>query len=424
MRLTDAVVDDGRQPRSPRPSGASGRSGAARASIAVGRLRGLLRSRDADRLRFSAEATLGRRHTLDRQARPASAPSIYAPGELRLEESRRAARLVMEVRDPQGGPEADRPHGPAERVPTIRAGGGGRRNPFERRGQYEPRQPARRRPAPERRGVRSAGRTRSSSQIACAQPEARRTRAPSAGCCPRRSLVGPLDNWGRSETAFQLADPILNFYYRYWFRVEVEGMENVPRGRALLVSNHSGALPPDAPMIMQGVRKSGQVRGRSTCSASTGSRATPGVGMLSNKIGLVAGAPGERAAAPVRRGAPRTRLPRGPEGIRKLYWQRYKLRRFGRGGFVRTAMRAGVPIVPIAVVGAEEAMPIFAHLRASTAHGAHLLPREPRVPPLRARGGAMYLPAKFKIRFLKPVDLGRARPQGDRRGPCALVQTN
>ena len=96
-------------------------------------------------------------------------------------------------------------------------------------------------------------------------------------------------------------------------------------------------------------------------------------------------------------------FPEGQKGSRKLYWQRYRLRRFGRGGFVRTAMRAGVPIVPVAVVGAEEAMPIFAHVPlAPAAHRAHLLPREPRLSPVRAgAAGAMYLPAKFKIRFLE-----------------------
>ena len=64
-----------------------------------------------------------------------------------------------------------------------------------------------------------------------------------------------LDDWGRSERLMGLADPLLNFYYRYWFRVEAEGIENVPSaGGALLVGNHSGALPPDGPMIMQAIR--------------------------------------------------------------------------------------------------------------------------------------------------------------------------
>ena len=62
-----------------------------------------------------------------------------------------------------------------------------------------------------------------------------------------------VDDWGRSQRVFDLVEPLLDFYYRYWFRVEVEGIENVPaEGGALIVSNHSGALPPDAPMIIAG----------------------------------------------------------------------------------------------------------------------------------------------------------------------------
>ncbi|MDP9276931.1 MAG: glycerol acyltransferase, partial [Actinomycetota bacterium] len=64
-----------------------------------------------------------------------------------------------------------------------------------------------------------------------------------------------LDDWGRSESFVSLVEPLLNFYYRYWFRVETEGIENVPsQGGALLVANHSGALPPDGPMVMEALR--------------------------------------------------------------------------------------------------------------------------------------------------------------------------
>ena len=81
-------------------------------------------------------------------------------------------------------------------------------------------------------------------------------------------------------------------------------------------------------------------------------------------------------------------FPEGQKGSRKLYWQRYRLRRFGRGGFVRTAIRAGVPIVPVAVVGAEEAMPIFAHVPLlQRLTGPHLLPDQPRLPAFRPRRG-------------------------------------
>ena len=88
----------------------------------------------------------------------------------------------------------------------------------------------------------------------------------------------------------------------------------------------------------------------------------PGVGLLSNKIGLVGAHPANAQRLLRDEGKLVLVFPEGQKGSRKLFWQRYRLRRFGRGGFVRTAMRAGVPIVPVAVIGAEEAMPIFAHV--------------------------------------------------------------
>ena len=132
----------------------------------------------------------------------------------------------------------------------------------------------------------------------------------------------------------------------------------------------------------------------------------PGVGMLANKIGLV----GAHPANAQRLLADESRLalvfPEGQKGSRKLYWQRYRLRRFGRGGFVRTAMRAGVPIVPIAVVGAEDAMPIFAHVPLlQRLTGLIYFPVNHAFPHFGLAAGAMYLPAKFKIRFLEPVDV-------------------
>src|SRR5262245_65643893 len=64
-----------------------------------------------------------------------------------------------------------------------------------------------------------------------------------------------VDDWGRSERVYRLMEPVLNFYYRYWFRVQVEGIGNIPAKRgALVASNHSGAMPPDAPKIMQAIR--------------------------------------------------------------------------------------------------------------------------------------------------------------------------
>ena len=232
-----------------------------------------------------------------------------------------------------------------------------------------------------------------------------------------------IDDWGRSEAAFQLADPILNFYYRYWFRVELEGIEHVPgSGGALLVANHSGALPPDAPMIMHGIRTEHPQPRPVYMLGEHWFKGYPGVGMISNKIGLVPAHPANAQRLLCDEGRLALVFPEGQKGSRKLYWQRYKLRRFGRGGFVRTAMRAGVPIVPIAVVGAEEAMPIFAHVPLlQRLTGLIYFPVNHAFPHFGLAAGLMYLPAKFKIRFLDPVDLSGYGPED--ADDVALVQS-
>jgi len=231
-----------------------------------------------------------------------------------------------------------------------------------------------------------------------------------------------LDDWGRSEYAMSLMEPILNFYYRYWFRVEVEGIENVPdTGGALLVSNHSGALPPDAPMIMQAIRNEHSSPRPLYMLGEHWFKGYPGVSMIIAKMGVVAAhrENAQRLLHDEKRLA--IVFPEGQKGSRKVYWQRYKLRRFGRGGFVRTAIRAGVPIVPIAVVGAEEAMPIFAHMPLlQKLSGLIYFPLTPSFPQFGLAAPFLYMPAKFKIRFLEPVDLSEYPPEAAR--DPALVQ--
>jgi 1-acyl-sn-glycerol-3-phosphate acyltransferase len=243
-----------------------------------------------------------------------------------------------------------------------------------------------------------------------------------------RDLVPPpdperqLDDWGRSERVYELMEPLLNFYYRYWFRCDVEGVENVPAsGGALLASNHSGALPPDAPMIMQAIRNEHPSPRPLYMLGEHWFKSYPGVGMLANKIGLVAAHPANAHRLLHDEGKLALVFPEGQKGSRKLYWQRYKLRRFGRGGFVKTAIRAGVPIVPIAVVGAEEAMPIFAHVRAlQRLTGLIYFPINHAFPHFGLLAGLMYMPAKFKIRFLEPVSFDAEGP--DAADDVAFVQ--
>jgi 1-acyl-sn-glycerol-3-phosphate acyltransferase len=224
---------------------------------------------------------------------------------------------------------------------------------------------------------------------------------------PARDSGREVDDWGRSERVFNLVEPALNFYYRYWFRVDAQGVENVPAdGGALLVSNHSGALPPDAPMIMQSIRNEHPSPRPLYMLGENWFRGYPGVGMLANKIGLVGAHPANAQRLLRDEGRLALVFPEGQKASRKLYWQRYKMRRFGRGGFVKTALRAGVPIVPVAVVGAEEAMPIFAHVAPlQRLTGLVYFPINHAFPHFGLAAGLMYLPAKFKIRFLEPIAL-------------------
>ena len=231
-----------------------------------------------------------------------------------------------------------------------------------------------------------------------------------------------VDDWGRSQRVFDLVEPLLDFYYRYWFRVEVEGIENVPsEGGALIVSNHSGALPPDAPMIIQAIKLEHPAPRPVYMLGEDWFKGYPGVSMLTSKMGLVAAHPAnaQRLLCDEQRLA--LVFPEGQKASRKLYWQRYRLRRFGRGGFVRTAMRAGVPIVPVALIGGEEAMPIFAHVPLlQRLTGLIYFPVNHAFPQFGLAAALMYLPAKFRIRFLEPVDMSRYGP--DDAGDVALVQ--
>jgi 1-acyl-sn-glycerol-3-phosphate acyltransferase len=248
--------------------------------------------------------------------------------------------------------------------------------------------------------------------------ELRDLREPVPGDEPGRQL----DDWGRSQRVLDRLEPLLDFYYHHWFRVETEGVEHVPaEGGALIVSNHSGALPPDGPMIMQAIHHEHPTPRPVYMLGEHWFKGYPGAGLLTNKIGLVAAHPANAQRLLHDEGRLVLVFPEGQKGSRKLYWQRYRLRRFGRGGFVRTAMRAGVPIVPVAVLGAEEAMPIFANIPAlQKLTGLIYFPVNHAFPQFGLAAALMYLPAKFKIRFLEPVDLSGYPPED--ADDLALVQ--
>jgi 1-acyl-sn-glycerol-3-phosphate acyltransferase len=231
-----------------------------------------------------------------------------------------------------------------------------------------------------------------------------------------------VNDWGRSERVEGLFDKtVADFFYNYWFRAEVEGIENVPAtGGALLVSNHSGALPPDAAMIAKAIKEE-HPKGRPlNITVEHFFKGYPGFSMLIPKIGCVAAHPANVHRLLYDEEQLVLVFPEGRKGTEKLYKDRYKLRRFGRGGFVEAAMRAKAPIVPVCVVGAEEAAPIFAHVSAlQRLTGLLYFPLTPTFPWLGPLGMLGYLPAKFKLRFLEPLEFDDDRMWEDK----ALVQT-
>jgi 1-acyl-sn-glycerol-3-phosphate acyltransferase len=236
-----------------------------------------------------------------------------------------------------------------------------------------------------------------------------------------------LDDWGRSERIESLFDrTVADFLYRLWFRCEVEGVEHVPaRGGALVVSNPAGALPPDAAMIAKAIREE-HPKGRPLhITVEHFFKGYPGFSMLLPKIGCVPAHPANVHRLLADEQQLVLVFPEGRKGTEKLYKDRYRLRRFGRGGFVEAAMRAKAPIVPVAVVGAEEAAPIFAHVPAlQRLTGLIYFPITPTFPHFGLIGMLGYLPAKFHIRFLPPVPTERwAHPPAEPWQDKALVQT-
>jgi len=243
----------------------------------------------------------------------------------------------------------------------------------------------------------------------------------------RRHLPGVeperrLTDWGRSERVEGLMDRTLyDFFYRYWFRAEVEGIENVPAaGGALLVSNHSGALPPDGAMIAKAIREEHAQPRPLNITVEHFFKGYPGFSMLIPKIGCVPAHPANVHRLLFDEEQLVLVFPEGRKGTEKLYKDRYRLRRFGRGGFVEAAMRAQVPVVPVCVVGAEEAAPVFASsafLKRVT--GLLYFPITPTFPHMGPLGMLGYLPAKFRIRFLEPIRFDEQGLHEDK----ALVQT-
>jgi 1-acyl-sn-glycerol-3-phosphate acyltransferase len=213
-----------------------------------------------------------------------------------------------------------------------------------------------------------------------------------------------VDAWGRSEPVRALARTLYDPVYRYWLRAKWEGLEHVPlKGGALLVGNHGGAIPSDAPVVMHGIET--ELHRPVYGLAENLFRQLPVIGTLWSRAGGVPAHPDNAYRLLHDDGQLVLVFPEGTKATGKLARDRYQLRRFGRGGFVEIAMRAGVPIVPMAIIGNDEAMPIlWKSARLAKLFGLPYFPITANQfvygPVL---GYLLPLPSKFRIRVLPPI---------------------
>ena len=221
-----------------------------------------------------------------------------------------------------------------------------------------------------------------------------------------RRLAGDyeVDEFGfDTELTEKFTLPALCPLYRKWFRVEVLGIEHVPDdGAALLVGNHSGTIALDAMMLQLALFDEHPAQRHLRLLAADFVFKAPLLGEYARKTGatLASNPDAERL---LRAGEILGVFPEGVKGTGKPVWERYKLKRFGRGGFVATALATETPIIPVSIVGAEETYPILGEIPVlARLFGLPYFPITPTFPALGPLG-AIPLPSKWMIQFGEPI---------------------
>jgi 1-acyl-sn-glycerol-3-phosphate acyltransferase len=220
-----------------------------------------------------------------------------------------------------------------------------------------------------------------------------------------------LDDFGFDREFTELLQPLAEWFYREYWRVDAFGVENVPaHGRALLVANHAGVIPWDGAMIRTAIAGEHSSPRHARMLVAAWAFRMPFLSQFLMKTGNVTAHP-QNATTLLERDELVGVFPEGIKGATKTYRERYRVQRFGRGGFVQLALRTGSPIIPVAVVGSEEVHPVIFEL----APLADLLglPSFPITPtwPLLGLLGAIPLPSKWLIAFGEPIDLAGYGPE-------------
>jgi 1-acyl-sn-glycerol-3-phosphate acyltransferase len=214
--------------------------------------------------------------------------------------------------------------------------------------------------------------------------------------------------------------PIARMLYQRWFGVRMRGLAHVPEaGPALVVANHSGTLPVDAVMLQAGLHDEHPTHRNLRLLGADLVYEVPLLAPLARKGGHTRACPAN-AQVLLRSGELVGVFPEGFKGIGKPFSDRYQLRRFGRGGFAATAIRARVPIIPCAIVGAEEIYPLLGNARPiAQLLGLPYFPITPLFPWL-GPVGAVPLPSKWIIEFCPPVPTSDY-PPGSEDDPAVIA---
>ena len=233
-----------------------------------------------------------------------------------------------------------------------------------------------------------------------------------------------IDEFGYDEKFLEPLLPILKWLHDNYFRVESQGLEHVPdSGRALLVANHSGTLPYDGAMVAAAVRFQHPARRHVRILVEDFTYHLPYLGMFFSRVGAVRACQ-ENALRLLERDHVTLVFPEGVKGIGKLFSKRYRLQRFGRGGAVRLAAGSNAPMIPVAIVGAEESMPLLSKVSwLAKPLGIPYIPITPTLPWL-GLAGFIPFPTKWTIDFGRPIDLSAYGPGELERDRVALNRVN
>jgi 1-acyl-sn-glycerol-3-phosphate acyltransferase len=204
------------------------------------------------------------------------------------------------------------------------------------------------------------------------------------------------DGWGGSKLASTRALGVARFFYRHYFRVETEGLENVPEGRCLLIGNHSGQLPIDGLIVAAALALDGHPPRYVHAMIERFFAGIPFVGVGMSRVGQQIGLPQHCERLLTRDDAAVLVFPEGQRGSGRVVWDRYKLLQFG-SGFMRLALRTGTPIVPFGFVGGEEMAMSFSRMEPIARRlGLPYLPLSPTLLPLP-------MPAKCMLNVGAPL---------------------